>query len=52
LGWGVYLRFVVADIDEDSERALGVFHAVWTLRDAGKLYAHEKDQPFCSLVVR
>ena len=24
----VYLRFVVADIDEDSERALGVLHAV------------------------
>jgi len=40
----VYLRFVVADIDEDSERAIGVFHAVWTLRDAGKLYAHEEDQ--------
>jgi len=40
----MYLRFVVADIDEDSERALGVFHAVWTLRDAGKLYAHEEDQ--------
>jgi hypothetical protein len=40
----MYLRFVVADIDEDSEPALGVFHAVWTLRDAGKLYAHEEDQ--------
>jgi hypothetical protein len=35
---------VAADIDEDSERALGVLHAVWTLRDAGKLYAHEEDQ--------
>jgi hypothetical protein len=39
----MYLRFVVADIDEDSERALGVFHAVWTLRDAGRLYAHEEE---------
>jgi hypothetical protein len=37
------LKFVVADIDEDSERALGVFHAVWNLRDAGKLYATKKN---------
>jgi len=28
IGKCMYLRFVVADIDEDSERALGVFHAV------------------------
>ena len=40
----MYLRFVVAEIDEDSERALGVFHAVWSLRYAGKLYAYEEDQ--------
>jgi hypothetical protein len=40
----MYLRFVVADIDENSERALGVFHAVRYLRDAGKLYAYEEDQ--------
>jgi hypothetical protein len=40
----MYLRFVVADIDEDSERALGVFHAVWNLRDAGKLYPHDEEQ--------
>ena len=40
----MYLRFVVADIDEDSERALGVFHAVRYLRDAGKLCAYEEDQ--------
>jgi|ERR1700689_1892020 hypothetical protein len=40
----MYLRFVVADIDEDSERALGVFHAVRYLRDAGKLYPYEEDQ--------
>ena len=40
----MYLRFVVDDIDEDSERALGVFHAVWNLRDEGKLYAHEEEQ--------
>jgi hypothetical protein len=40
----MYLRFVVAEIDTDSERALGVFHAVRDLRDAGKLYPHEEDQ--------
>ena len=40
----MYLRFVVADIDEDSERALGVFHAVWNLREAGKLYPHDEEQ--------
>ncbi len=40
----MYLRFVVHDIDEDSERQLGVFHAVWNLRDEGKLYPYEEDQ--------
>src|SRR5215469_13466971 len=44
LGMQMYLRFVVATIDEDSERALGVFHAVWNLRDSGKLHAYEEDQ--------
>ena len=39
----MYLRFVVADIDEDSERRLGVFHAVGNLRRQGKLYAYEED---------
>src|SRR3984957_1535360 len=40
----MYLKFVAADIAEDSERALGVFHAVRYLRDAGKLYPYEEDQ--------
>jgi hypothetical protein len=39
----MYLRFVVADIDEDSERELGVFHAVGSLRDQEKLHAHEEE---------
>jgi hypothetical protein len=39
----MYLRFVVADIDEDSERNLGVFHAVGNLRREGKLYAYEEE---------
>jgi hypothetical protein len=43
MGSSMYLRFVVAEIDEDSERALGVFHAVWNLRYAGRLYAYEED---------
>jgi hypothetical protein len=44
MGMSMYLRFVVAEIDEDSERALGVFHAVWDLRDAGNLHPYEEDQ--------
>jgi hypothetical protein len=37
----MYLRFVVADINADSGRELGVFHAIWNLRDEDKLHAHE-----------
>jgi hypothetical protein len=44
IGKRMYLRFVVTDIDEDSERALGVFHAVRYLRDGKKLYPYEEDQ--------
>jgi hypothetical protein len=40
----MYLRFVVADIDEDSNEELGVFHAVRDLREEGKLYPYEEDQ--------
>jgi hypothetical protein len=39
----MYLRFVVAEIDEDSERELGVFHAMGNLRDSGDLYPHEQE---------
>jgi len=44
--WGIfmYLRFVVTETDEDSERALGVFHAVRYLRDVGKLHEYEEEQ--------
>jgi hypothetical protein len=38
----IYLRFVVADIHEDSRKELGVFHAVLRLREAGKLDEHEE----------
>jgi hypothetical protein len=37
----MYLRFVVPDLDENSGRELGVFQAVWRLRDAGKLSTYE-----------
>src|SRR5438045_1964025 len=40
----MYIRFVVAHIDEDSERKLGVFHAVCYLREQGELYAYEEEQ--------
>jgi hypothetical protein len=40
----MYLRFVVADIDENSQRELGAFHAVGNLRDDGKLHPHEEEQ--------
>src|SRR5580693_3710665 len=38
----MYLRFVVADVHENSVRELGVFHAIGRLRDDEKLDAHEK----------
>jgi len=40
----MYLRFVVAEIDEDSERGLGVIHAAFNLRDSGKLYPYEESR--------
>jgi hypothetical protein len=38
-----YLRFVVADIHDNSGKELGVFHAVLGLREAGKLAEHEEE---------
>jgi hypothetical protein len=40
----VYVRFVVADIDEDSGQELGVINAVGNLRARGELYQHEEAQ--------
>jgi ribosomal protein L30/L7E len=39
----MFLRFVVADTDEDSERELGVFHAMRNLRESGALSDHEEE---------
>jgi len=44
MGVAMYLRFVVAQIDDCSEHALGVFHAVRYLRDAGELHPFEEEQ--------
>lgn len=38
----MYLRFVVADIDRDSGKELGVVHGVGNLRDHGGLDRHEE----------
>jgi len=46
----VYLRFVVADIQQDSGRELGVFHAIGDLRDVGKL-SRDEEQHYDSLVL-
>ena len=40
----MYLRFVVAEFDEDSNMELGVFHAIRNLRDEGKLLDFEEEQ--------
>ena len=39
----VYVRFAVAEIHEHSQRGLGVFQALYRLRDAGKLYPYEEE---------
>ena len=38
----MYVRFVVAEVHDDSEGELGVFQATYNLRDAGKLYPYEE----------
>src|ERR1051326_450406 len=40
----MYVRFVVAEIDDHSQRAFGGFHAAYRLRDDGKLHPHEEVQ--------
>jgi hypothetical protein len=39
----VYVRFAVAEIHEHSQRGVGVFQALYRLRDAGKLYPYEEE---------
>ncbi len=40
----MYLRFVVHDIHEDSQRELRVFQAVYNLRKRDELYPHEEEE--------
>jgi hypothetical protein len=40
----MYLRFVVPNIDRDSQRPLGMFQAVYDLRSWGWLSPHEEHQ--------
>jgi hypothetical protein len=38
----MYSRFVVSELDEDSNKELGVFHAIGHLRATGKLHSYEE----------
>ena len=40
----MYVRFVVSDIDENSGRETGVFHAIYNLRDQGELHPYEEPE--------
>jgi hypothetical protein len=37
-----YIRFAVHKVDDDSGRGLGIFQAVYNLRDDGKLFPYEE----------
>jgi hypothetical protein len=39
-----YVRFIVSDIDSNSQRELGVFQAIAQLRKTGRLEAHEEEE--------
>ena len=39
----MYVRFVTGEIDQESEREVGLFIAIGTLRDAGKLLTYERE---------
>jgi hypothetical protein len=40
----MYLRFVVPEIDRDSGYEIGVFQALWKLRDQSKFSQHEEEE--------
>lgn len=40
----MFVRFVVSEIDDDSQHALGIFQAIAKLRRRGVLTYHEKQQ--------
>jgi hypothetical protein len=39
----VFVRFAVGQIDDSSQRGLGVFQALYRLRNEGKLYPYEEE---------
>jgi hypothetical protein len=39
----VFVRFAVGQIHDNSQRGLGVFQALYRLRDEGKLYPYEEE---------
>jgi hypothetical protein len=39
----MFVRFAVAEIHERSQRGVGIFQALYRLRDAGKLYPYEEE---------
>lgn len=43
-GRGRYVRFVVPDVDEDSQQELGVFHAIGNLRNDNRLEPYEEEE--------
>lgn len=40
----MYIRFVVNELDSDSHKRLGIFHAIRYLRDDGELTHQEEDK--------
>jgi hypothetical protein len=39
----MYVRFAVAEIHDNSHRGVGIFQALYRLRDEGKLYPYEEE---------
>jgi hypothetical protein len=40
----MYIRFVIEKVDPDSQKRMGIFHAIRELRDNGELESHELDK--------
>jgi hypothetical protein len=39
-----FIRFVVHEIDEDSQRRRGLFHAAYALRDSGTMAVYDEER--------
>jgi hypothetical protein len=40
----MFIRFVTWQLDDDSQKSLGIFHAAWGLRDHGLLTKREEEE--------